>query len=111
MNVKLAAKTLSSSVANAIEFLDISARHPNFSNCQVTVKCMQTIDQLFDILNSRNPIGKGFKAPLCLQSKDTWQEIFSTMAKYLQTWKTNTPTTQLLSTTVRNLHQVNNFHG
>ncbi len=93
MNVRLAAQTLSSSVANVIEFLDIFAKH------QGTVKFILTIDQLFYKFNSRNPIGKGFKAPLRLQSKDTWQKIFSTMVKYLQTLKPNTPTTQLLSTT------------
>ena len=101
MNVRLAAQTLSSSVANAIEFLDVSAKHPSFCDSQGTVKFIRTIDQLFDMLNSRNPIGKGFKTPLRLQSKDTWQEIFSTTAKYLLSLKTNTSPTQLLSTTAR----------
>jgi pyruvate carboxylase len=64
MTVRLAAQTLSSSVANAIDFLDKSARLPNFSESNGTVKFIRTIDRLFDMLNSRNPLAKGFKAPL-----------------------------------------------
>jgi hypothetical protein len=64
MNVRLAAQTLSSSVANAIEFLDKSTKLPSFCNSHGTVKFIHTIDRLFDILNSRNPIAKGFKTPL-----------------------------------------------
>jgi hypothetical protein len=101
MNVRLAAQTLSSSVANAIKFLDVSTKHPSFRDSEGTVKFIHTIDRLFDMLNSRNPFGKGFKTPLRLQSKDTWQEIFSTTAKYLLSLKTNTLPTQLLSTTAR----------
>ncbi len=63
MNVRLAAQTLSSSVANAIEFLDKSSKLPSFCNSHGTVKFIHTIDRLFDILNSRNPIAKGFKTP------------------------------------------------
>ncbi len=49
MNVRLAAQTLSSSVANAIDFLDKSARL-NFSESNGTVKFIRTIDRLFDML-------------------------------------------------------------
>ena len=37
MNVRLAAQTLSSSVADAIEFLDVSMKLPHFKNSQATV--------------------------------------------------------------------------
>jgi hypothetical protein len=70
MNVRLAAQTLSSSVANAIEFLDSSVKIPEFCDSKGTVKVIRVIDQLFDMLNSRNPLGKGFKTPLKLQTKD-----------------------------------------
>ena len=76
MNIRLAAQTLSSSVANAIEFLDKSIKLRNFSGSNGTVLFIRTIDRLFDLLNSRNPWPKGFKAPLRLSSKDTWQEIY-----------------------------------
>ena len=63
MNVKLAAQTLSSSVADAIEFMH-NADHPFFKNAMPTVNFIRKIDRLFDFLNSRNPHGKGFKAPV-----------------------------------------------
>ena len=71
MNVRLAAQTLSSSVANAIEFLDKSSQLPTFCDSHGTVKFIRTIDRVFDMLNSRNPIAKGFKTPLRPNSKDT----------------------------------------
>jgi hypothetical protein len=101
MNVRLAAQTLSSSVANAIDFLDKSARLPNFSESNGTVKFIRTIDRLFDMLNSRNPLAKGFKAPLRISSQDTWQEILLSAAEYLLSLKTNTPVPQPLSTSQR----------
>lgn len=71
MNVQLAAQTLSSSVADAIEFLDVSMKLPEFQGSQPTVTFTRTIDQLFDILYSRNPVAKGYKQPLRPQSKET----------------------------------------
>ena len=64
MNVQLAAQTLSSSVADAIEFLDKSMNLKEFQNSLGTVKFIRVVDRLFDILNSRNPIANGFKQPL-----------------------------------------------
>ena len=101
MNVRLAAQTLSSSVANAIEFLDKSTKLPSFCNSHGTVKFIHTIDRLFDILNSRNPIAKGFKTPLRPKNKDTWEEILMSTASYLLSLKTNTPEGQLISTSQR----------
>ncbi len=46
-------------------------------------------DRLFDMLNSRNPMAKGFKQPLCPKSKETWEEIFTTTTNYLLSLKTN----------------------
>ena len=60
MNVRLAAQTLSSSVADAIAFLDILMKLPGFQDSEGTVNFARTIDRLFDILNSRNPMGKGY---------------------------------------------------
>ena len=100
MNVRLAAQTLSSSVANATEFLDKSAHLPMFCDSQGTLKFIRTIDRLFDRLNSRNPIAKGFKAPFRPNSKDPWEEIFMSTANYLLSLEIHTPegTSHLLST-------------
>ena len=98
MNVRLAAQTLSSSVADAIAFLDISMKLPGFQDSEGTVNFARTIDRLFDILNSRNLMGKGYKQPLRLKSKATWESILKSTAHYLLTIKTDSDTPQLLST-------------
>ena len=99
MNVQLAAQTLSSSVADAIEFLASSQEYKNkFPNSKGTIKFIRIIDQLFDILNSRNPVGKGFKQPLRPESKETWEEILTSTAQYLLSLRTNSQVSQLLST-------------
>ena len=59
MNVRMATQRLSSSVADAVEFLDVSMKLPQFKNSQATVNFIRIIDRAFDILNSRNPLGKG----------------------------------------------------
>jgi hypothetical protein len=95
MNVRLAAQTLSSFVANAIEFADVSTKHPSFRDSQGTLKFIRTIDPLFDMINSRNPIGLKRVQDTSTSPKqgvkDTWQNFFSTAAKYLLSLKTNTP--------------------
>ena len=100
MNVQLAAQTLSSSVADAIGFLASSQEYKNkFPNSSGTFKFIRIIDRLFDILNSGNPMGKGFKQPLRPESKATWEEILTSTAHYLLTLRTNN--SQLLSTHAR----------
>ena len=98
MNVRLAAQTLSSSVADAIEFLDIGMKNPNFKNSNGTVKFVRIIDRLFDMLNSRNPVGKEYKQPLRLANKATYEEILRSTAEYLLSLKTNSTPSQLLAT-------------
>ena len=64
MTVNLAVQTLSSSVANALEFLKDDLKLPEFKGCGPTIQFIRKIDRVFDILISRNPYGKGFKSPL-----------------------------------------------
>ena len=68
MNVKVAAQTLSSSVADALEFLML-AGHPNFTDASGTIRFIRIIDRLFDLMNSRSPFSKGYKKPLFLHDK------------------------------------------
>ena len=79
MNVHLAAQTLSSSVANAIQFLDVSMKPTQFQNSGPTVNFIRVIDRTFDILNSRCPHAKGYK-PLQPKSKDTWENYLKSAA-------------------------------
>ena len=64
MKVNLAAQLFSSSVADALEYCEQELKYPQFIGCAATVHFLRTIDAAFDILNSRNPLGKGFKAPI-----------------------------------------------
>ena len=72
MKVSYAAQALSNSVATAIEHCDKVLKLPQFKGCEGTVKFIRTIDRLFDILNSKNPFGKGSKAPLRNDERNKW---------------------------------------
>lgn len=69
MNVSLAAQTLSSGTADALEFL-INVKDSTFFGAEATVKFIRVIDRIFDVLNSRNPFGKGFKSPLSVDNQN-----------------------------------------
>ena len=64
MKVNLAAQTFSASVADAIEYCTNTLKLDQFQGSEATVRFLRTFDHLFDILNSRNPCAKGFKAAL-----------------------------------------------
>ena len=70
----------------------------DFQHSSGTVKFVRTIDRLFDILNSRNSLGKEFKQPLRPESRDIWEEILKSTANYLLSLRTNTIKKELLST-------------
>ena len=82
MNVKLAAHVLSNSVATAIEFL-MNSNHPDFKHAEGTIHFIRTIDRLFDLLNTKNPFGKGYKTPLRLKDKPYWEETIDSSVSYL----------------------------
>ena len=83
MKVSLAAQTLSSSVADAFEFLRDGLRMEQFASCAPTVKFVRLVDRLFDILNSRNPVARGFKQPLRLATQERWTAVLKSTAEYL----------------------------
>jgi len=87
MKVKLAAQTLSSSVADAIQFCSEYLKLPQFKGCEATVNFLRMIDRLFDILNSRNPFGKGYKAPLRPANESSWQPFLNKATAYLLSLK------------------------
>ncbi|KAK7879527.1 hypothetical protein WMY93_033764 [Mugilogobius chulae] len=63
MKVKLA-QAFSSSVADALEYCNKNLQLPQFRGCEETVDFLRTIDAAFDVLNSRNPFGKGIDVNL-----------------------------------------------
>lgn len=86
MNVRLAAQTLSSSVADAIDFLRNSG-NLNFVGSEATTKFIRTLDRLFDNMNSRSPFAKHFKSPLSQYNKDAWQSFFLHCEDYMKNIK------------------------
>lgn len=63
LKTNCAAQLFSESVASALECL-LSLGLPPFQNCIGTIQFLRLINNLFDIFNSRNYYGKGFKGPL-----------------------------------------------
>lgn len=83
MKVKLATQLLSRSVANAITFCDTDLKIPNFINSGPTTEFILILNNLFDILNSRNFNCGGFKRPVSnMNSKDVFR-FFQTSKSYL----------------------------
>lgn len=78
----MAAQTISSSVADAIDFLRTTG-HPQFINSEATVEFLRIYDRIFDLMNSRTPFQKGYKAPLYLNNKQYWSSIFKETKQYI----------------------------
>lgn len=72
MKVNIAAQTLSSSVADSLEFCLKELKLSQFIGCEATIKFIRIMDRLFDILNSRNPLGKGTKSPIRISNENVW---------------------------------------
>ena len=87
MKVSLAAQTLSSSIADAINFLDNGLQLQHFKGSESTVEFIRIVDRLFDILNSRSPVAKGFKQPLRLSTQGRWLSILQNTAHDLLSLK------------------------
>ena len=83
MKVDLAAQTLSASVANALQHCRLHLKIKEFKDSEATEKYIRVIDRLFDIMNSRNPLGKGFKAPLKTCNKTVWEPFLNEAFDYL----------------------------
>ncbi|GFR83874.1 THAP domain containing 9 [Elysia marginata] len=63
MNVRLAAQTLSTSVADAIEYCRQDLHLPQFAGSEETRTFLRWFDRMFDLCNSSNFVwGKGQKA-------------------------------------------------
>jgi hypothetical protein len=87
MKVSLAAQTLSSSVADSIDFCRDYLKLKEFQDSQATSKFIRVIDVLFDIMNSRNALAKGYKAPMKEINKNHWSKVFSDSIDYISNLK------------------------
>lgn len=71
MNVKLAAQTLSTSVANALDFCAIDLKLQQFNNSESTSLFIRNMNNIFDLLNSRNLLCKNeTQQPISLSNID-----------------------------------------
>lgn len=87
MKVNLAAQTFSASVADALEYCSDVLKLREFWGCAATVKFIRMVDQLFDILNSRNPLAKGFKSALRIANKAIWDPFLTKASHYFLSLK------------------------
>ena len=79
-----AAQVLSSSVADAIEYCSNVLKLEQFQGCEATVKFIRVFDHLFDVLNSRNPLAKGYKTALRVTNKATWEPFLNKAHEYIK---------------------------
>ena len=87
MNVKVAVQALSSSVADAIDFLREDLQIPEFAGSAKTTEFIRIVDKLFDFMNSRTPKGKGYKQPMNIYNlalRETWLQDTK---KYIESLK------------------------
>ena len=87
MKVSLAAQTLSSSVADAINFLNNGLQLQQFKGSESTIEFIRMVDRLFDILNSSSPVAKGFKQQLRFSTQGRWLSVLQNTAQYLLSLK------------------------
>ena len=86
MNVSVAAQTLSSSVADALEFL-MESGHPSFIDAAGTIRFIRVIDKLFDLHNSKNLHARGYKKPLKIIDIAIWMDTIEKSISYLSQLK------------------------
>lgn len=84
MKVCLAVQTISASVADAIETCNVDLKLPQFKGSEATVDFLRIFDELFDRLNSRNPLGKFKKAPISPRNYGEWRTFFEVASTYIR---------------------------
>lgn len=82
MKVKLAVQTLSASVANALTFLNKECKMPQFKDSDATANFCLLMNNIFDLLNSRNKFCKT-ESQKCI-SKDNFTEITNKIHNYIK---------------------------
>lgn len=85
MNVRLAAQTLSNSVAAAMSHL-MESGNAEFKDAKPTIHFVEQVNTLFDIMNTKRIRGNGydFRSALNPNNADTVFKFFDEVAKYLK---------------------------
>ena len=71
------------SVADPLKLLEHDLKDPKFKGCSSTTEFIQNINRLFDFLNSRHPIAKGFKVPISNFNLTLQQNAIESIYNYL----------------------------
>lgn len=95
MKVSLAAQTISSSVANALEFLRQTKEA--FSECSGTVEFLHIFNDIFDVFNSMSSEAKAFKKPLSTTNFDLYHHAFQYIEQYIWSIELTNGTSILMS--------------
>lgn len=83
MRVKIAAQTFSRSVSDALKFLEFDLKLTNFKGAEETANFCLLVNDLFDILNSRNKFSPyTYKRALSFENIDLYVERFSEAKEY-----------------------------
>ncbi|KAL3190524.1 hypothetical protein MRX96_020038 [Rhipicephalus microplus] len=83
MKVRRAVKTLSSSVADALDFCEFTLRLPRCQSARATARFKRIFDRLFDLLNLINPLAKSFKAALRNEKAASWKAFLQEAENYI----------------------------
>lgn len=84
MNVKVAVQALSSSVADAIDFLREDLQLPEFAGSEKTTEFIRIVDKLFDFMNSKSPKANGYKRPMNLHNFDYRKKWLIETMQYIE---------------------------
>ena len=88
MKVNLAAQVLSRSVADAIRYCELDLNLPRFRGSEATSHFLKQFDLIFDLMNSKNALGQGYKSPLKESNLGYWQPAFFSAFEYISNLKT-----------------------
>ncbi|KAB0798505.1 hypothetical protein PPYR_09498 [Photinus pyralis] len=90
MNVKLAAQTLSSSVASALLYCEKQIKLPEFQGAESTAYFCEIINNAFDLLNSRNKFSKKeFNQCMSQTTCEAYIQYINGCIKYIAQLKTS----------------------
>ena len=54
-----------------------------YTGCEATVRFLRIFDHVFDLLNYRNPLGKGSKAPMSCNNRERWETTIREAEAYI----------------------------
>lgn len=66
-----------------MDFCEQKLKLPQFKGASTRSTFIRTFDRLFDILNSRNPLARSYKAPLRQGNEAFWKSFFAETRAYI----------------------------